>query len=424
MSNKSTILWLFNLLFDILILMISLTGFGYMILDKYQIPMTILLIMCLFILSYISKDFSWGKIVCNEKILFFLFTLLIIISISWSYDADLTKKYAIYFGLYTILLSFDFSENKYIHIVSLIKKIAIFDAITVLLSLVIGGSYLNIFGFLYRDTNGVWRMLSQGLGTGITGVSSYAAFIINIGLGFYISKIFVIRKLKRKDVVSAIICTLGILATGKRTVLIGVVLVTFIMALLSVDKKRFITLLKYGIAVLVVLILSVIFIPKVQVMFTRLADAMGDTDLNNRRVFWENGLLLFLKNPIKGCGFGSYSSFDKYEGTGYGYSAHNIYLETLAELGIIGIILLLILFTCVLYKAMRLLRSKKSISSQSLSICSHFVFYGILSYLFYGLMETPMYSFSLEFIFVILLCIMSSIYNRNSKTKKIRFVLK
>lgn len=237
-NNYSLIRWLLNSMMFFLVSVISLTGFGYMKLDRYQVHMTVLLILCLFALSYSSKYYGWGIKLDFEKVLFFMFLVMIIMSISWSYDANLTRKYSIYFVLYAIILTFEYTENICYKFVVLLKNTAVFNAITVLLSLILKDTYLRMFGFLYDDKSGVWNMLSQGLGTGITGVSSYAAYIISIGLGFYISKIFVARKLTRQEMLSAVVCLLGILATGKRTILIGIVLATVIMAVFSVDKKK------------------------------------------------------------------------------------------------------------------------------------------------------------------------------------------
>jgi O-antigen ligase len=69
--------------------------------------------------------------------------------------------------------------------------------------------------------------------------------------------------------------------------------------------------------------------------------------ITGRFEFWNVALKLFKHQPIKGFGLGTFFSAYYLEYTGnewYSRFAHNHYLQTLVELGIVGLGLLLTLF--------------------------------------------------------------------------------
>jgi hypothetical protein len=70
-----------------------------------------------------------------------------------------------------------------------------------------------------------------------------------------------------------------------------------------------------------------------------LAKAPGE----NRARFWEVALEDFRDNPALGSGAGTYGDYwlDNYGSAGFSRTAHNVYLQSLAELGPVGLVLLL-----------------------------------------------------------------------------------
>jgi len=69
-----------------------------------------------------------------------------------------------------------------------------------------------------------------------------------------------------------------------------------------------------------------------------------DGSSQGRIEIWEKGMKLFHENPLTGIGFGVFRNL------GFGLSdTHNIYVKYLAEQGLIGIVILLILFLCFLH---------------------------------------------------------------------------
>lgn len=398
-----------------LLSVVSLTGFGYLWVDKIRAPLTAIFVFACFVLCLVCIDVQFKSLFTWQKVSFFAFTVLIGLSIKWSYDADKTYKHTIYFALFTLVLLFQFSEGFALRIVKVLKATAVFEAITVIISVVMGSAYLSVFGFLYADTAGVWRVLRQGIGTGITGAPAYSAFVIDIGVGYYISKAFIEHKLSRKEWFELSICLIGILASGKRTIIIEIVVVAFLMLVLSVDRKKYLNFIKYGIALAVVSVLALALVPQARIAVTRFMDVSGDTTLNNRQAFWANALVLYSRNRMLGCGFASYSTYDLTQGTHFGYGVHNIYLEVMAELGIVGISIFGFFLVVTLLKACKKYREVNRYEDSN-KLIIYFSMYAILTYILYGIMENVLYCFSLQYIFMIVLSILNSVKESRTNT--------
>lgn len=403
---------------SVLIFLISLTGFGYLYIDQYRGVMALLFFLVVIITGGRNKNSYIGSIFRSYRMLFILFTALIAVSSRWSFDVSKTVNMAIFYILFCLVLMLEFSNSFSQKIINAIKITAIFEALTVILSVVMGRSFLSVFGFLYRDIDGVWRVLQQGIGTGITGAPAYAAFVIDLGVGFYVSKIFIRRRLEYKEWIGLITCLLGILATGKRTIIIEIVIVSLIMLVLSIDQKRYRTFLKYGFGVLVIAILAILFIPQVQITVARFLMMSGDSTMNSRTLFWSQAISIFQDNKLLGCGFASFSTYDLMYGTKFGYAAHNIYLEILAELGIVGAIIFSLFSISIIILSCKCLRNSRMLSIDNNAMTIHFAFYGIFSYLLYGIMENVLYCFSIQFLFMISLCLMLSSYTSIQNNKR------
>lgn len=394
---------------------VSITGFGYMVLDKYQEILAIVFVMACAFLSLSNYNVSYKKSINLSFIIFFLFWILIVKSYFSSYSTTTTWKYILKFAVYVCIPLFYFNCKFVNKIIKVFEIIALIVAITVIFSVANSNLYMNIFGFLYVDSAGIWNSINQGAGVGIIGVSAYASYIINVGIAIVVAFIFAEKKIKIKQSVYLTLFLIALFATGKRTILIAALLAILIIFLFSSDKKKYRVFLKVIIVIGTIGALSYLFVPQAQIMFERFVMGMGDKDLNNRRIFWEEALFLFNKNPIWGNGFGIFPVFDKIEGTRWGYSAHNIYLEILAELGLTGIIVYILFSIYVIIKSIKLLCNKKLINDPNVNKAIYFVFYLLFSHEFYGIMEQPLYAFSLQFIFMVVLSLLNSLCRYEKK---------
>ena len=91
------------------------------------------------------------------------------------------------------------------------------------------------------------------------------------------------------------------------------------------------------------------------------AFSQPNSDAYSRFAIWDAGLRMFLAHPLFGVGLGNYAQFAPTyfpQGTGYeeGQAAHDIVVGALAETGIIGTSLLLIMVGVILFEGIRLVR--------------------------------------------------------------------
>jgi O-antigen ligase len=88
----------------------------------------------------------------------------------------------------------------------------------------------------------------------------------------------------------------------------------------------------------------------------------ANSDAYSRFAIWDAGLKMFLAHPLFGVGVGNYATFaPSYfpQGTGYqeAQAAHSVLVGALAETGVVGTLLLLIMIGSILLEGFRMVRS-------------------------------------------------------------------
>ncbi|MFW6120093.1 MAG: O-antigen ligase family protein [Petrotogales bacterium] len=91
---------------------------------------------------------------------------------------------------------------------------------------------------------------------------------------------------------------------------------------------------------------------------TFFGDIASISELSGRSVVFSDAWHIFMQKPILGCGFGA---FRDYASTNIWSHPHNVFLEVLSELGIIGLILFMIIIIPVLLKLLNVNLVKNSI---------------------------------------------------------------
>lgn len=219
-------------------------------------------------------------------------------------------------------------------------------------------SSLFDFGF-YRDQVGV-DMYAELANTNITYATHYQFFGMVCAIGF--SLCFALNKLSFKELLILLVFNIIVIAyTGARQYLI-------IMMLLF----ALYTLINKGSIISKVLIIAAVFFAAVYALqYTVLKDyfdILSDKGLlegSGRDALFFVGVDMFLEHPLLGVGFGGYNFFGNYAAY-----PHNMIVEVLAELGVVGLIV--ILFIIITNKAWRILFASK--------IYGVFMIYIILAY--------------------------------------------
>lgn len=168
--------------------------------------------------------------------------------------------------------------------------------------------------------------------------------------------------------------------------------VAFLVSMLTIGFSRY---KKFYLKLILVLLIMLLFIPSLNQIFTR--RIQPDDSFYGRFSFNQFSLALFSQKPILGHGLGTYALLstsvfgenrERY-GRSLGVGAHNDYLRTLAETGIIGLFAFLFLFYSLFKMERRIYQSGdynlKSEALFLLAVSTSILVYGLTDFGFaYG----------------------------------------
>lgn len=253
-----------------------------------------------------------------------------------------------------------------------------------------------------------------------------------IALGTGISALYFIfddRK-KMRSMFLTLFLLFGLLLTGKRSPAIFTVASIFIVYMISAKKrlsKKVFNLLFIITFLLVVSPLVTAVIPQLSVFFDRLLDKQDWMTLGGRTELYDEALRLFKNHKLFGNGWMSYFVETEntigrvYEAQYSRMMAHNIYLQLLAETGIIGLSTFLYLFLCkVITISKRILNiSIDSLCGQEYSKYIACLLYLLIFFLLYGFSGNPLYDAYMYFIaFLCMAGLQSVIIYSNKRMSK------
>lgn len=128
---------------------------------------------------------------------------------------------------------------------------------------------------------------------------------------------------------------------------------------------------------------------------------LSDDDVTNGRLpLYMVAIKIFQSNRMFGIGWGQYKFYYERYGFGDAISAHNIYLQLLAEVGLVGTVLICICFLYGLMITYQLLRSyafKESDAESAWKFAVLFSFAMQIFFLLYGFTGSPLYDLQCMF---------------------------
>jgi O-antigen ligase len=163
----------------------------------------------------------------------------------------------------------------------------------------------------------------------------HVGFAATMGVG-----VLLLESLKKKPnvvftVLCILLCILISLYSGARQFMVTSIVI-LIMWILMTRNKSFVSI--------IFLLLSLIFVSALIVYLTSMEGLLGSVqeegylDASGRSMHLIKGINDFLENPIFGIGYGRFSLFGEYGGY-----PHNMFVEILCELGVVGFLILTIL---------------------------------------------------------------------------------
>ena len=292
--------------------------------SSIALPKKILLIWMplLAIIFYKNQDMARGIYVyILMYLVLFLSTLCLVYGIDW---IDKTVNVMLVFCIVHLLAGFFFLLNKDILLNDIVPMFEIGD---------------NAKNILLQN-------IENGYMTGFT--NHYSTMGMYMSLGVIVSSAFLFNKSeksKKSEVILFVLMALGVCMTGQRgAVLFSTIAILLVYAIFCAPKtkKQIKKMVLYIIPILIIAFVAYSKIPQIKSLFERfLQDSNELNEISSGRVeyFWINALSMFMNSPILGNGWRSfkYTSIS----TGSANDAHNIYLQLVAEGGIIGFLILI-----------------------------------------------------------------------------------
>ena len=158
-----------------------------------------------------------------------------------------------------------------------IQYVAVFEAITIFLSVVIPGLMPEKFGLLYRPLviETMNKELERGIYSGFIGEKAAAAYLLNLGFAYTLSSIRKNGQLLKRNVLIAIVLFLAILFTGKRVLLVTAVMMFYVCLFVGQPWTKIIKALLLSVGAILLLIIFIKYVPAANITFQRfmLADS-------------------------------------------------------------------------------------------------------------------------------------------------------
>lgn len=234
------------------------------------------------------------------------------------------------------------------------------------------------------------QLYESGGYAGITGQTSINAFYISIFIGITFCRVLLNKEYKKTNLILFVIGMVALFLTGKRGMLLYVIFSIIFISfyLINKDKKNNLKYLLMLAIIILVAYIVLLNIPEAQNILEKmqLLEENGDV-LNGRDVLWNKSMNIFKDNKILGIGIGTVQNL-------IGDYSHNVYIQLLAETGIIGFsvycVAIIISFMQTIKKMKQVLKiddkSKKEILAVSLFIQIIYICYSFSGNPLYGQM--------------------------------------
>lgn len=361
-----------------------------------------LIIMYPLLLVFIIADVALYKKklhINSIDVLWYLIILYLLISLPFSYDFKESLIYIIYYVIMiNVMILLKSSKNIQLGLIKTFYIVAILYSVITLIAFFNHNLIINHFSFLF-DYDRLLRIkteISRNAFSGLAGEVSYNMFTIAVGFGIVISNLLVSKRLSKYNTVLVIIMAVSLLLTQKRSVIVVLFLIlAFMIIVLRKNRAATKRTFKILLALVAIAIVVVIVFPDVLRVFNRFF-VDDKLYLSGRDELWGYAKDMFSDRPLFGYGVGSYNIYCNDRGYFSGARhAHNIYIQMLAETGIVGFMLFMAAFLTSLLKTVAITRKIMMTSNNSaLKVIILFSLYMQLFFLLYGFVGIPLYNYT------------------------------
>lgn len=332
-NTKEMVVWIgIALLFPIMIYPLSFSNLAMSIAEAMCWGIGIVLLL------------SKRQVLCRKNSILLLWLLTIIPLIINSFSLKM-HQYGFTLLWFTCLLYFlVIEQHRKLNFHAVILFIGVSACIYVVSTILFN---LNINNGLLLQLAGVFRshIFKGDLKTaGFT--SHYSHNGMYIALAVIVWYAYAINKKEKKYFLLLIASIVSMLFTQKRGPLISLIIAVLLTTLIRMQgstSKKVQRLMIGAVALFSGVYIASFLFPSLFSVFDRFSS--NDNTLSNRQYLWEYAIEMFNEKPLFGHGWGSYAgSVDLVIDTVDVSSihAHNIYLQLLSEVGIVGVLLFMI----------------------------------------------------------------------------------
>ncbi len=233
-------------------------------------------------------------------------------------------------------------------------------------------------------------LFNNGAYAGITGQTGLNAFFITIFIVISFLDMLFKKKNKKIYIILFLLGLLALILTGKRGMLIFTCITVFLIYIfLSLnDLKHFYKYILIFIISIGGIIILLKNIPQTSIIMNKFLFLSRDNDiLNGRQELWNKSMQIFDNNKFTGIGIGTIADI-------IGDYSHNVYIQIMAEIGIIGIFLyILAVFKSLECSIKKLKKYNSEIEAKRKKI--YYILFSISMqtiFIFYSCTGNPLYS--------------------------------
>lgn len=348
-----------------------------------------ILLLIIFLMCY-NLIYNNGLIYVKKIYKWWFFTIFIfLISLLYTINFVNSLKFILLFigGILILVLI----GNSSLAISEFTVKTHYYISVSILMFTIFSYFFPNLFEafinpLLMEGSQGAFRyFLNNGTLSGISGQTGTNAFLLSVGLS-----ILLFKKKNFKDIVLLLLFVFFIFMSGKRGIILAnlIAYITVYFVINRFNYKKIISI----IVILICLALSTWWL-----LSFNLIRELNEFS-SGRIALYNQAINIFKENFLFGTGINTFSTnliesiyFEE------GLNAHNVYIQLLSEVGLIGLIIFCIAqistFTYV-YK----LSTEKTESKYILSVLYFNVFFII-----YSLLGNPLYDYSFFYIYLSLI---------------------
>lgn len=273
--------------------------------------------------------------------------------------------------------------------------------------------YPTVYSALIKPRFFASERNAVGFQSGLTSHYSYNGMLLSAGLLLAIGWAWSEnRERTRKSlyvspILLVVLFGVALLATTKRGPVLAVVLAFVITSVVISGRIKTGMILKLifgGTGLVVLLIVVAQFVPAILSIVTRLGEAVSSTSevdaTNGRSLLWRRAVDLWSQSPVVGHGWGTYRYYWEGRSDVTTQSAHNVFLNLLAEVGVLGLV---VYIAAILPPLVGLWKAARNIANYELQMrpMIYFAFAYQMFYLVYSLSGSPLYDVECYLFFLI-----------------------